>query len=258
MAPPKTLRPAKNVHIMFCYDWHGSEPYAGYLVGWSKIAPPELYAWHYVIPCHNMIAPWPNLRLLRGQMRNAVDSGIRGMFVEGIMNPGSEFAELRNYIIAKAMWNPDCDTEAAIDDFVNGYYGPAGPSIRKYIDTMYDSLVSTKDVLEGHSWCAQHAGTFLTPVLLAKYDTIFDEAEKAVADNRELLLRVQHSRMPLMHAELQLGYGDVDTRIALAERMFDIAKRSNTPFFWDFNNRPADQYRTEIMNGLQAEKAAKP
>ena len=258
MAPPKTLKPAKNVHIVFCYDWNGADPFPSYLEGWSKIAPPEMYAWHYVIPCHNMIAPWPNIRTLRGQLKDAVDHGIRGMFAEGIMDPGSEFAELRNYILAKSMWNPNCDSEAIIDDFVNGYYGAAGPAIRKYIDAMHDSCVQSKSVLDGHCWSNAFAGTFLAPAMLAKYETIFDEAEKAVADDSDLLLRVQHSRMPLMHAELQLGYGDVDYRIKIAERMFDIAKRSNTPYFWDFNNRPADQYRAEVLDALNKEKAAKP
>jgi hypothetical protein len=256
MCPPKTVRPAKNVHIMMCYDWNPREPYHGYFLGWSKIAP-RMYVWHYVIPCHNIIAPWPNLLLLQSQFKEAIAQGATGTFVEGSYEPGSEFAELRAYLLAKILWGPSCDIDAIMNDFLNGYYGAAGPVIRKYIDAMHESLTTTGDALDGHDWCAQHAGTFLAPAMLAEYDAIFDEAEKAVADDRELLLRVQHARMPLMHAELQLGYGDVDTRIALAERLLHIAKRTQTPFFWDFGNRPTDQYMAEVMDALQKEKAGK-
>jgi hypothetical protein len=257
MAPPKTVKPAKNVHIMFCMDVNHSPPYYGWFEGWSKIAP-RMYIWYYVIPCHNFIAPWPNLHLLQPQIKDYVAHGTTGMFIEGGYNAGSEFAELRTYLLAKILWNPNCDAGALMDDFLQGYYGPAATPIRKYIDALRDSAKAAGAVLDGHTWCAHFAGSFLSPTLLARYDPLFDEAEKTVADNPELLLRVQHARMPLMHAELQLRYGDVDARLALAQKLRDYAVRSHTEFFADFNSRPTEQYLSQIMDDLQREKTAKP
>jgi len=255
MAPPKVVKPEKNVQIIYCWDAYPREPFGGYLEGWSRIAP-QLYSWFYVIPCHNAMAPWPNIRLLQAHVRNLVSHRVTGMFVEGCGETGSEFAELRVYLLAKLMWNPNIDAEAEIDGFLNAYYGAAGPSIRKYIDAMHESLVSNNDALEGHEWSRHHAGTFFAPAMLARYDALFDEAERAVANDPELLLRVERTRMTLMHAELQVGYGTVDQRLAMARRMLDIARRANVGFFGDFGYRPREEYLPAVIADLERQKGA--
>ncbi len=255
MAPPKTVRPASNVHIMFCIDVDHSPPYYQWFEGWSKISP-RMYIWYYVIPCHNFIAPWPNLHLLQPQIADFAAHGASGMFIEGGYNAGSEFAELRTYLLAKILWNPKCDAEALIDDFLKGYYGPAAAPLRKYIDEMRDSAKSTGAILNGHTWSRNFAGGFLATPMLARYDVLFDEAEQSVIDQPDLLLRVQHARMPLMHAELQLGYGSLASRVALADRLRDYAVRSHTEFFADFNQRPTEQYLSQLKRDLEQEQTA--
>ncbi len=257
MAPPKAVKPAANVHIMFCIDANHAPPYYGWFEGWSKIAP-RMYVWYYVIPCHNFIAPWPNLHLLQPQIKDYVTHGATGMFNEGGYNAGSEFAELRTYLLAKILWNADCDTNQLSDDFLQGYYGPAAAPLRQYIDAMRESAKATNAVLDGHYWCAHFANGFLAPAMLARYDAYFEAAEKAVAGQANLLLRVQQARMPLMHAMLQLKYGDVDARLALAEKLRDYAVRSHTEYFADFNERPTQPYLAQVISELQKERAAKP
>ena len=56
------------------------------------------------------------------------------MFQQGTGGNISEFYELRQYLIAKLLWNPDADVNALMDDFLDGYYGPAANYIREYID----------------------------------------------------------------------------------------------------------------------------
>ena len=58
-------------------------------------------------------------------------------------NYWGEMSELRAYLISKLLWNPEADADAIIDDFVNGYYGNAGPYIRQYIDTMRYALIES-------------------------------------------------------------------------------------------------------------------
>lgn len=135
---------------------------------------------------------------------------------------------------------------ALLDAFLQGYCGPAGSAIREYIDAVQDSAEATGAVLDGHTRCACLAGSFLAPAMLAQYDTLFDEAEKIVIGNPDLLLRAQRARRPLLHAALQLGYGDVEVRLALAQTLRDYAVRSHTEFFGDFNSRPTQQYRAQL------------
>jgi len=256
MIPPKTVRPAPNVQLIYCVDGDFRGAVTPSFEAFSAMAP-ELWMWYYCIPCQNMVAPWPNLLSLQHDMRHFTSHGARGIFVEGACDRGSEFAELRGYLLAKLLWDQDFDVDAGIDEFLAAFYGPAAPALREYIDTMYKALTDAGDTLDTHCWSAAYAGTFLTPALLARYDTLFDRAEQAVAGQPELLARVQRARAPLMHAELQLSYGDVDARIALAERLQDISKRTGIPFFADFGGRPAGSYLPSLLDGLRAEKARK-
>lgn len=257
MVPPKTVRPAPNVEIIYCIDGDFRGSIESDWAGWVGMAP-HVYIWYYCIPCQNMVAPWPNLLSMQQDIQRFVAGGTRGMFIEGAYNVGSEFAELRAYLLAKLVWDPDCDVSALIDDYLAGCYGPAAPAMREYIDAMYGALTAAGDTLDTHCWSRDYAGTFLAPAMLARYDEMFDRAERAVASDPELLARVQHDRAPLLHAEVQLGYGGVDARIALVEQLQDIAARTGIPFFADFDQRPAGQYLPELLEELRREKAGQP
>jgi hypothetical protein len=255
MVPPKTIRPAKNVQIIYCIDGDFRGNIESEWEGFAAMSP-NLFIWYYCIPCQNIIAPWPNLLSVQRDFQRFVGKGAKGAFVEGSFEPGSEFAELRNYLIAKLLWDPNCDISALIDDYVECAYGPAAREMREYIDTMYGALTAAGDTLDTHCWSEAYAGTFLRPEMLAQYDAIFDRAEAAAASDPEILARVEHDRAPLMHAELQLGYGTVDQRIALVERLEDIAKRTGIPHFADFNERPAEAYLGGLLEDLRKQKAA--
>jgi hypothetical protein len=53
---------------------------------------------------------------------------------------GGEFAELRAYLISKLLWNPDCNVEQVINDFMYGYYGRAGQFVREYFDYLHSRV----------------------------------------------------------------------------------------------------------------------
>ncbi len=255
MDPPRTVRPAPNVQLIYCVDGDFRGPIGPSFEAFAAMAP-ELWIWYYCIPCQNIIAPWPNLLSMDHDMQYFTEHGARGIFVEGSYEPGSEFAELRTYLLAKLLWDPHHDVRRSIDEYVEAYYGPAAPMMREYIHTMHKALTEAGDTLDTHCWSRDYAGTFLSADLCARYDAILDRAEQAVAGQPELLARVQHDRAPLMHAELQLGYGSLDERIALVERLQDIAARTGIPHFADFGERPAGTYLPALLEGLREEKAA--
>ena len=47
-------------------------------------------------------------------------------------SPGHEFSELKSYLLARVLWNPDADADAVIDEFLAGYYGAAAPWSRRW------------------------------------------------------------------------------------------------------------------------------
>ena len=57
-----------------------------------------------------------------------MSDGVRGIFEEGAyQTPGAEMMELRAYMLARLLWNPNYGAARARDEFLDGYYGPAAP-----------------------------------------------------------------------------------------------------------------------------------
>lgn len=117
---------------------------------------------------------------------------------------------------------------------------------------MHDALEqSGKDLLIfGHP--AEHRDGYLSPQLLAQYDALFDEAGKRVADDKDILLRVQTARMPLMYAQLQLGVGDRKTRSMIADKLFNLIEHTGLLMFNE-GNLPTEKYKAQVMEALAEE-----
>jgi hypothetical protein len=86
---------------------------------------------------------------------------------------------------------------------LRGYYGEAAKSIRKYIDEMRMALLQSGQPLRIFGTPNEAATSYLTPALIARYQTLFDEAEKSVASTPEILERVKIARLPLEFAIME-------------------------------------------------------
>ena len=103
---------------------------------WGKITQ-RLYVWDYVTEFAEYLMPIPNFDVLQRNLQLFRSIGVVGMFEQGNFSQGGggHLAELEAYLQAKLMWNPDCDMEAHMNDFLRGYYGEAAASyVRQYIE----------------------------------------------------------------------------------------------------------------------------
>lgn len=105
-------------------------------------------------------------------------------------------AELKAWVLAKLLWNPRLDDRKLIDEFLDGYFGPAAPPIRQYLTLLHDSARRTKTYL---SIGVPPTSAFLTFDLMARAERLFNDAEAAVKDNPDLLQRVQIARLPIRY-----------------------------------------------------------
>jgi hypothetical protein len=209
---PKTLKPRENVNIMLCSieafrhlpiaEDPSSADFVRDVEDWSKIAK-DIIVWDYVIQFNNLISPFPNLHVLQPNLKFFADHGVNAMFEQGNREVGGEFAALRAYMISKLMWNPNQNADSIMNDFLNGYYGAAGPVIRQYIDEMRDALLKAGKPLRIFGTPIEAASTYLTPALVQRYEKIFDEAEAIVADSAIILERVKIARQPLEFAIME-------------------------------------------------------
>lgn len=203
--PPLHVKPLPNVIVRLCsIECDFAQPltsetnkkFADDIVGWSKICQ-RLYIWDYTTNFGHYIMPHPNLRVLGPNVRFFVDHGVKGLFEQGAYQSyGADMAELRAWVLAKLLWNPKQDDRKLIDEFLDGYFGPAAPPIRTYLTLLHDSVEQTKTYLA--IWVPP-TSPFLSFEVMSQAEKLFNDAEAAVKDNPELLQRVQVARLPIRY-----------------------------------------------------------
>ena len=160
---------------------------------------PHLGLYHTV---YQFSCPFPQPVYAARQCATFWDNNAKWVFEQHSNNP-SELFELRSYITAQLLWNPDQDFDALLTDFVNGYYGAAGPFIKEYITTIHKELEKKDFFLFLYGDPSQAFDAFLRPELLERYTSLFDQAEKAVKQNSKVLNRVKMARLGVDYAVLE-------------------------------------------------------
>ncbi|MCP4710810.1 MAG: DUF4838 domain-containing protein [Planctomycetes bacterium] len=207
--PPKITQPRHNVIVRLCtFECSFSQPltdpinikFHDDLVGWSKICR-RLYIWDYTTNFDHYLQPHPNLRVLGPNIKFLTDHHVKGIMEQGAYQAhGAEFAELRAWVLAKLLWNPDQNGTRLIEEFVNGYYGPAGRHIQAYLKTTHDAIETSRTELGLYS---PPEINFLTLKTLSESWRHITAAQHAVNDQPEFLPRVQHCRLSILYVAIR-------------------------------------------------------
>lgn len=202
--PPATMRPEPNVIIRLCsIECDFSHPFeerttpenrafCDDLEAWAAIAN-RLWIWNYNTSYSNYLVPFPNLYVRGPNIRYMIKNNVRGIFEQDTYNtPHGFLSTLKGYLGAKLLWNPNYDTDLAINEFLQGVYGEAATPMRLYIDLLHDAVKDPETKMG--IWIGPDA-PFLTDALMERADMLMDVAEKAVADSPEVLERVRIARL---------------------------------------------------------------
>ncbi|MEI7912024.1 MAG: DUF4838 domain-containing protein [Verrucomicrobiota bacterium] len=210
--PPKTLRPRHNVVARLCsiecdfstpLDQSAFEQNRNFvreIRDWSAITD-KLYVWDYTTNFSHYIGPFPNVLALQGNARFFRANHVIGLFEQGAyQGRHGDFAELKAWLLAKWLWNPDLPAEPLLKDFFTGYYGAAAPLVRRYFDELHsfhtDPAANPLRIFDDISNPAipdafyQHAaGLWL-------------QAEAAVKDSPSHSYNVRMGAIPVLYARL--------------------------------------------------------
>ena len=203
--PPLHVKPLPNVIVRLCsiecdfgspLTSENNKTFADDIKGWNKICN-RLYIWDYTTDFAHYLLPFPNLRVLGPNVRFFVANGVKGLFEQGgYQSYGGEMAECRAWVLAKLLWNPNLDERKLVQEFCDGYYGPASPMIKQYLTLLHDSMEQNKTNLV--IWVSPTSG-YLTFDLMCQAEKLFNEAEAAAKDDPALLNRVQVARLPIRY-----------------------------------------------------------
>ncbi len=147
--PPKKTRLRHNVVPCLCTiecDFARAIPESPFasniafrddIAGW-KTQTDQLYVWDYTTDFGHYTLPFPNVLALQGNIKFFRDNNVKELFEQGAyQGRHGDFAELKGWLLAKLMWNPDQPLEPLLADFFNGYYGRGAPFVRAYFDELH-------------------------------------------------------------------------------------------------------------------------
>ncbi len=215
---PKITKPATNVQIMLCTielnrsksieSDAGSQSFVKDIADWAKLTN-NIYLWDYTVDFANSVTPFPNLHVLQPNIQFLTRNGAYQHFQQTNTMKGNEMAELKAYLLARLLWNPDVDIDSVKSVFLKGYYAEAAPFMKLYIDKLESELIKSSEWLDIYGSPVHHEKSFLSADNMAFYNQLFDKAEVAVKHKPELLQRVKISRLPIEFAAMEIGKNDM-------------------------------------------------
>jgi hypothetical protein len=197
--PPRVARARPNVIVRLCsiecnfrepLDSPANAAFAADIRGWEQRAD-RLYVWDYVTDFGHYLQPFPDWFTLGPNLRFFQAHHVRGVFEEGAYESfGAEMAELRAWVLAQLLWNPQQDDQALIEEFLDGYYGAAGKPLARYLQ-----LMQTASQGLNLTCSTPTDAPFLSFDPLSQAEALWQEAERAAAHDDELLARVRQGHL---------------------------------------------------------------
>jgi hypothetical protein len=203
---PKTIKPLPNVIVRLCsiecnfaapLDDPSNKSFADDIRDWNRLSQ-RLYIWDYTTNFAHYVQPHPNWFVLGPNLRFFHDHGARGVFEQGAyQSSGSEMSEMRAWVLAQLLWNPNQDDRKLIHEFLEGYYGKAAQPISEYLQ-----LLSGKAKGVTMGCYSPPSAAFLDFDTLNKAERLWQKAETVVQSQPDLLWRVRQGHLPVRYVFL--------------------------------------------------------
>lgn len=241
--PPTGIKPRDNVAVIFCttgcclahpfedrckeysYD---NDAFMDNLEGWSTLCD-KLFIWEYVVNVKHPLAPFVNLPAFGPNVQTFADNNVMGLFAEGRLTAaGGSFAQMKNWVILKLMWNPQLNTDVLARDFIFGYYGNAALHIWKYYK-LCKSLIKK----ESHFYIRQeYDDPMFTDEFIRKASLLMNKALDS-ADNKETLSRVEEWSLEVLYIK-NYRESNVALKDGSRQLFYDLIKQHDVGVKSDF------------------------
>ncbi len=152
--PPKNVKIDDHVIVRFaainrCYA-HGcndsecvrNNEHGIFLNEWARLCKEggaNLWIWDYNANWYSTIAPYPNIEALTHDIAYYKSIGVTGIYLQSNdrhSDCNTEFGDLRNYLGAVLLENPNADVQKEIDFFMQQFYGASAPYMKEYVQLM--------------------------------------------------------------------------------------------------------------------------
>lgn len=187
--PPREMRARDNVLIVLCHNEgcfsHNlagcelNERFLRRLRGWKERAS-HILLWDYFVNYHSYVMPTPNLERIEQDIRLYHEFGVDGMFCQGSAVRGGQFEGLRQYLMARLLWDPGLSAWAVAEEWVKGVYGEhaSGP-ILEYLHLLHDHVRENHVHMPSFGATQEIQEQIFTPEILSRGKELWDRAEAA-------------------------------------------------------------------------------
>lgn len=226
----------------FAYRFSKHEPrYVDYLAGWGESAE-KVYIYNYTVNFLNYLQFAANLQTFAPNFKFYSENKVAGIYYNcGGGHHTAAFNDLRNYIKAKTMWDPDCDVKRHMDEFMAAYYGDAAPFIKEYLDYFTAKVIATTHdyIMEWHYQTA-----IMTNKEVRALDSLWDKAEAAALTDAQRL-QVEIARLSFQFYKANLFRGEFfilnPFRGVQNERLYDDLKAHGISMICAYTPMPAKE-----------------
>ena len=245
--PPNGLIFPDNFVIIFApiddnvlapLDHVSNQETMGHLKKWCQISK-NILVWYYPNPYESYLGPYSALRRACRDVEIMKKLGITGTIYEHDVTArtNSNFADLESWVLLR-MFSGYENSEALIMEYMNLAYGKAAALMYLYFDELERRReAAVRNGYAGNFIVGPEEMKYMTPENLERWNTLFDIAEKFVADDAAALFRMRRVRYEL--------------DLMILRRFHDFAKDSGIRL------AGADVVSKRVTDTLQKMKAAK-
>jgi Domain of unknown function (DUF4838) len=204
---PKTIRPRENVVVRLCDTTSNftkpithpdNAAFKQHVVTWGAITK-NLRIWDYGVNYgrfHSL--PMPTVHTYPTDYQFYAEHNVEGVFTELEYPVLADMRDFKVWMMMKLLEDPYRDYAALVRTFTDGFYGPAGEHIRRYLARLEAASEEKTSYLSMTS--APRSCHYLDLAFVTEALAIFDEAERIVGEDPTLLRRVRHARLPVERA----------------------------------------------------------
>ena len=186
------------------------------------------YIWDYYANFANYIQPFPNHRILAQTMRYYKRLGVKGVYSQHQWPIMGEMSEMKMYLFAKLLWNPDADINKLIKTYVDAAYGAAAPHIMNYLNILEHARLRQRWTWYGcYVYTTAH---YLTDEDVFKIYMAFHNAVRAVKGDGARTRMVHRLRIAALDLALA-RYNDMLT-VAPKYKWFKLPSRESLYREW--------------------------
>ena len=190
------------------------------LYDWKEHAS-RLYVWDYAVNFRNYLQPFIHLHTLQENIKFFKECGVKGVLEQGNFAYGGGAAcdDLKSYVIAKLLWDPQADVNKEIARFCRAVYGEAaGKNMEDYVTLMMKACESAPLSIYQHP-----SAEYITDDLICEAEKRFEQALSA-AENEKYKRRIEREFLSVRFLRLSRLPMDTPQRQQDIENFFDDLK----------------------------------